>query len=135
MSGKAWSTGQDEGKAQDTISLVENPSIGLTDTDSGGSGFTAAAGDRRGHGEETAERGARVDGTPEPLKPSHTPPVSRRSAIDVEAHHKRNRNTLIIDTGRDVRGHVTISGEDGGGLTGPENMDGGSSMFSVTNCS
>lgn len=42
--GKACSSGQDEGKFQDTISLVEKPSIWLTDTDSGGSGFTARPG-------------------------------------------------------------------------------------------
>lgn len=46
-SGKACSSGQDEGKFQDTISLVEEPSICLTDTDSGGSGFTATPG--KGH--------------------------------------------------------------------------------------
>lgn len=44
MSGKAWSSGQDEGKFHDTISLVEKPSICLTDTDSGGSGFTETPG-------------------------------------------------------------------------------------------
>lgn len=44
ISGKACSSGQDEGKFQDTISLVEKPSIWLTDTDSGGSGFTARPG-------------------------------------------------------------------------------------------
>lgn len=44
MSGKAGSVGQDEGKFHDTISLVEKPSICLTDTDSGGSGFTETPG-------------------------------------------------------------------------------------------
>lgn len=44
MSGKASPFGQDEGKFHDTISLVEKPSICLTDTDSGGSGFTETPG-------------------------------------------------------------------------------------------
>lgn len=43
-SGKASSRGQDEGMFHNTISLVEKPSICLTDTDSGGSGFTATPG-------------------------------------------------------------------------------------------
>lgn len=45
-SGNASSGGQDEGKFHNTISLVEKPSICLTDTDSGGSGFTATPGER-----------------------------------------------------------------------------------------
>lgn len=40
MSGKALPSGQEEGKFHDTISLVEKPSICLTNNDSGGSGFT-----------------------------------------------------------------------------------------------
>lgn len=42
--GNACASGQDEGKFQDTISLVETPSTCPTDTDSGGSGFTATPG-------------------------------------------------------------------------------------------
>ena len=64
MSGKPWSCGQDEGKLQDTISLVEKPSICLTDTNSGGSGFTEtpaeACSDRRKLGKRALLR-------PEPL--------------------------------------------------------------------
>lgn len=40
MSGKKSSSGQEEGKLQDTVSLVEEPSTCLADTDSGGFGFT-----------------------------------------------------------------------------------------------